>query len=313
MVPELAAHPFHATVSAVGRRRHRCGDLGRRAVAMLNLELSVMSSSRPHLIGLHYSVPRLRPGWELSEETMPESVVHDQAVELLKAILAAWAARVGNAFIARNLAVRWEESQPRVGVDPDVSVLSPPPPDPADLRSVRTWLPGHTAPRLAIEVVSESNPHKDYAVAPEKYAACGVSELWIFDPLLSGPSAHGGPFRLHVWHRRDDGDLVRIHAGESPARSPTLGAWLVATDEGRKLRIADDESATSFWMTAEEAEHAGRRAERAAKEAERAAKESARAAEEAARAAEEAERAAKEVALTRIAELERALAQTKSR
>ena len=37
-----------------------------------------------------------------------------------------------------------------------------------DLRSVRTWLPGHGPPRLAIEVVSETNPHKDYVIAPDK-------------------------------------------------------------------------------------------------------------------------------------------------
>ncbi len=34
-----------------------------------------------------YDVPTSLPGWELSEETMPESVPHDDAVELLKAIL----------------------------------------------------------------------------------------------------------------------------------------------------------------------------------------------------------------------------------
>lgn len=229
-------------------------------------------------IGVHYTVtvPRLRSAWELSEETMPESVVHDQAVELLRAILAAWAARAGSAFVARNLAIRWDEAHPQIGVDPDVSVLSPPPPDSADLRSVRTWVSGHAAPAIAIEVVSESNPHKDYAIAPDKYAASGTKELWIFDPLLAGPAAQGGPFRLQIWHRRDDGDLVRLYAGDGPVRSPSLGAFLVVTDEGRKLRIADDEAATSFWLTAEEAE-----------------------------------RSAKEAALARIAELEAALAAKK--
>jgi Uma2 family endonuclease len=246
----------------------------------------VASSSRS-AFGVHYTVPRLRSGWELSEETMPESVVHDQAVELLKALLAAWAARAGTAFVARNLAVRWEEAHPQIGVDPDVCVLSPPPPDAANLRSIRTWLAGHSAPVIAIEVVSETNPHKDYAIAPDKYAASGTGEVWIFDPLLAGPSTQGGPFRLQIWHRGENGDLTRIHAGDGPARSPLLDAVLVVTDEGRKLRIAGDETATSFWLTAEEAERAGKDLERAAKEA---------------------ERAAKEAALARVAELEAALA-----
>ena len=136
-------------------------------------------------------------------------------------------------------------------------------------------MPGHAPPALAIEVVSETNPHKDYTLGPDKYAASGTNELWIFDPLLAGPAVHGGPFRLQIWHRRADGDFVRIYAGDGPARSPVLGAYLVATDEGRRLRLADDESATHFWLTAEEAERAAKEAERAAKEAARAAKEAA--------------------------------------
>jgi Uma2 family endonuclease len=223
--------------------------------------------SSPRIVGVRYTLPKLyAEGWELTEETMPESAIHDQAVELLKALLAVWAARAG-AQVFRNLAVRWDEDHPAVGVDPDVCALCPPPPDAAELRSVRTWVPGHTPPVLAVEVVSETNPRKDYAVAPDKYAACGAGELWVFDPLLAGPPIQGGPWRLQVWHRKGDGDLTRIYAGDGPARSPLLGAWLVATDEGRKLRIADDQAATRFWPTKEEAERAAKEAERAAKEA----------------------------------------------
>jgi Uma2 family endonuclease len=283
------------------------------------------------LIGVHYTVPRLASsGWELVDELMPESVLHDHAVELLKALLAAWAARSGaSSFVARNLAVRWNESMPQIGVDPDVSVFVPAPPDAIELRSVRTWAPGYVPPLLAIEVVSNTNPHKDYVIAPDKYAASGTGELWIFDPLLAGPAAHGGPFRMQVWHRREDGDFVRLYAGDGPARSPSLGAWLVATDEGRKLRIADDEGATRFWLTAEEAERASKESERIQKESERAQKESERAQKESERiqkesersqkeaertqkelerTQKEAERAAKEAALARVAELEAAIA-----
>jgi Uma2 family endonuclease len=210
-------------------------------------------SSSPRVVGVRYTVPRQSAGWELGDELMPESVIHDQAVELLKALLAAWAARAGSPmFVARNLAVRWSEAEPRIGVDPDVCVLPMAPHVASSLRSVRTWLPGQAPPILAIEVVSETNPHKDYTLAPDKYAASGTGELWVFDPLLSGPAAHGGPFRIQVWHRRDDGDFVRIYAGDGPAPSPTLGAFLFSTDEGRRLRIATDETATDWWRTAEE-------------------------------------------------------------
>ena len=230
-------------------------------------DFGVTQSSR--LVGVRYTVPTHRVGWELAEETMPESVVHDEAVELLKALLAFWAksaTSASQAFVARNLAVRWDEHHPKVGVDPDICVVQPAPPDAADLTSVRTWLPGHAAPRLAIEVVSENNPRKDYAIAPDKYAASGVSELWIFDPLLAGPSTHGGPHRFQIWSRESDGDFTRIYAGAGPAFSPMMSAWLVAVDEGRRVRIADDEASTRFWTTAEENERAAKESERAQKE-----------------------------------------------
>jgi len=219
-----------------------------------------------HHVRVSYSVPRRRPGWDLSEETMPESIPHDLAVELLKAILAHFAATVRKtAFVARNLAVRWDEQNPSVGVDPDVCLLDPAPPGVQDLTSLRTWLPGHVTPQLAVEVVSE-NPKKDYSIAPDKYGAAGVRELWVFDPLLAGPSAHGGPYRLQTWVREGD-EFFRTHAADAPAFSPLLEAWLVPSADGRLLRIADDRDGNHPWPTAEEAERAERDAERAAKEA----------------------------------------------
>ncbi len=234
-------------------------------------------------VGVRYTVPRRGRGWELSEETVPESIVHDHAVELLKAILVAWAARLGRAVVARNLAVRWEKEDPRIGADPDICVLSPPPPKHEDLRSLRTWEEGQHAPILAVEVVSETNATKDYAIAPDKYAACGVGELWVFDPLLSGPTAYGGPHRLQVWVRDAAGDLSRVYAGDGPAHSPTLDAYLVVVAEGRKLRISDDREGSRFWTSPEESE---------------------RAAKKAALADKDAALADKDAALARIAELE---------
>lgn len=239
---------------------------------------------QPRAPTVRYAVPRLPEGWELPEETMPESVLHDEAVALLKAVLTFWAARSASTLVVRNLAVRWDEHHPNVGVDPDISVLSPVPPEGKGLRSLRTWEEGHLAPLVAVEVVSETNPRKDYIIAPDKYAASGTRELWVFDPLLSGPSSHGGPFRLQVWQRDEQNQFTRVYAGEGPAYSEALQAHIVVTDDARKIRIAENAEATRFWLTAEEAE-------RAAKEAERAAK--------------EAERAAKEAALARLAELEK--------
>jgi len=191
---------------------------------------------------------------------MPESAEHDHAVELLRAILAHWAAKRGNMQVARNLAIRWDEDEPRIGVDPDVCVLAPPPPRDEGLRSVRTWVEGHAAPVLAVEVVSETNPHKDYVVTPDKYAASGTRELWIFDPLLAGPNSHGGPFRLQIWQRDEQGSFVRAYAGPGPARSEVLRAHAVVVADGLELRVADDAAGTELWPTEAEAERAAKEA-----------------------------------------------------
>jgi Uma2 family endonuclease len=240
-----------------------------------------MSTSAPERVTLRYDVPRASDDWTLSEEPVPESRSHDLTVDLLRALLAHWAGRTQrDAIVGRNIAVRWERDRPQIGVDPDVYVVEPPPPERDALKSLRLWEPGHRAPLLAIEVVSASNSKKDYASAPEKYAASGVRELWIFDPQLVGPKAHGGPVRLQIWSRDETGSFARGYAGDGPAHSSAIGAWLFVVDEGARLRIADDAAGISWWTTAEEAE----------------------------RTAKEAERTAKEAALRRIAELEAELA-----
>lgn len=241
------------------------------------MRVTLRSGSSRSRSGVRYDVPTGHVEWELSDENMPESVIHDEAVELLKALLVAWAARQSTPMqIARNLAVRWDREHPAIGVDPDVCLLVPPPPrEGPDLTSVRTWLPGHHPPQVAIEVVSATNPRKDYVLAPDKYAASGTGELWIFDPALAGPSARGGPFRVQVWRRDESGDLVRLYAGEGPAYSAALDAHLVVVDEGRKLRLAGDPELTRFWLTTAEAEREAKESERAQKESERAAKEQA--------------------------------------
>ena len=247
-------------------------------------------------VSVRYEVPHVRPDWTLAEASVPESKPHDLTIELLRALLTAWIARTGrDAEVARNLAVRWEETAPQIGIDPDLCVIAPATPEGDELESLCTWRPGHMAPVLAIEVVS-SRGAKDYDATPERCAAAGIGELWVFDARLSGPRRGGGPHRLQVWRRAGD-DFVRVYAGEGPARSEALDAWVFAVDEGRRLRIAEDREGTRWWRTREEEAREGREAERVAKEAERVAR-------EAERIAKEAERAAKEAALARLAELE---------
>src|SRR5262249_2385131 len=152
-----------------------------------------------------------------------------------------------DAQVARNLAVRFSRENPKVGIDPDLCLISPRTPEGDSLESLRLWEPGHHPPMLAIELVSESHPRKDYVSAPDRYAAGGCKELWVFDPKLAGPRAIGGPHRIQVWRQDEEGTFSRIYAGEGPVFSPTLGAFLHAVDEARKLRVADDREGTRFW------------------------------------------------------------------
>lgn len=231
-------------------------------------------------MSVRYDLPRPGVGWELGE-TLPSSFLHDEIVTLLRAILAAWAAKFRpDALVVRDFAFRWDRERPKNGVDPDVAVFAPRPPgDLTDLRSVCTWKEGHRPPLLAVEVVSDTQPRKDYTIAPDKYAASGAQELVVFDPKMAGPRAHGGPFRLQVW-RRDGGAFMRAYAGDGPSYSTALAAHLVVSNDGLTLRLADDAAGQRLWLTAEEA----------------------------ARAAEEAARATADAARSRIAELEAELA-----
>jgi Uma2 family endonuclease len=222
---------------------------------MVTLAPEVASSAVARRVEIVYDVPDADERWVLAEENVPESALHDEIILLLVELLKAWARRSArDARVGRNLALRWNQALPRVGVDPDVYVVEPAPPEGDDTKSLCTWKPGHVAPRVAVEVVSESTAEKDYAEGPEKYAASGTGELWVFDPLEAGPALRGGPFVLQLWRRDAKGGFRRVYAGAGPVRSEALGAWLVVTDGGRRLRLAEDEEGQRLWLTeAEEA------------------------------------------------------------
>lgn len=78
----------------------------------------------------------------------------------------------------------------------------------------------------------------------------------IFDPLLVGPKAFGGPRRLHVWRRVNGSHFSRVAEGEGPFFSEFLGAHLVTIEEGRRLRIAENADGSDLWPTGEELERA---------------------------------------------------------
>lgn len=214
-------------------------------------------SPLPHEPAVVYTVPRWSPTWAVPEVPVPESDTHDAAIEWLRALLLAWVERSSRDIkVARNLGIRWVPEEPRAGFDPDLCLIEPSPPKHEPLTSLRLWQPGHAPPLLAVEVVSPGHPYKDYVDAPERCAACGVAELWIYDPMLAGPRARGGPHLLQVWHRALGGPFERTHAGSGAAFSPALQAWLhpqpSRLPSGAKLRLSGDAAGRDRWQTTEE-------------------------------------------------------------
>ena len=240
-------------------------------------------------VSIRYAVTAKPELWEIPEGPVPESTAHDAAVLRLFLLLSAWANMRSGVRVARNLALRWLEEHPRTGIDPDVCVLHPTPEDFDSLRSLRLWEPGRVPPIFCGEIVSASHPYKDYAEIHERYAALGAFELFVFDPLLLGPHALGGPVTFQLWRRDAIGALERVHFGNEPVYSHALDAWLSVAE--RELIISDDRAARHRWQTGEERERTEKERERAEKERERAEKEQ--------------ERRARMALEQRVAELER--------
>ena len=229
-----------------------------------------MGSPVPSVVELSFAVEEPRHRWLLEERDVPETPLHDAVIDLLKLVLRRWVDAHGrSALVARNLGCRWDPEDARVGTDPDLVLVEPHPPEGEALRTLRVWEGGHPPPRIAVEVVSETEPEKDYVEAPLRCARLGARELWVFDPTLAGPDETGGPFSLQIWRLDRSGErarMDRVYAGPGPGFSEELGAWLVVTDRGARLRIADDRTGRALWPTDFEAE---RDRSRAAVESER--------------------------------------------
>lgn len=204
-------------------------------------------------VQVRYSLGAVPESWVLTEDKVSEATLHDRVAQRLKLLLEEWAGRTERSVrIARNLAVRFIEADPRIGIDPDVCVLEPAPAE-RDIRSLRLWQPGHLAPPLCFEIVSANHPHKDYREIQDPYAALGATELIVFDPELVGPRSLGGPMPLQKWCRRD-GLFERVAFGADPVYSAVLDAWVHA--RGEHLDIADDREGTLIWQTEAERERA---------------------------------------------------------
>ncbi|MCL2779711.1 MAG: Uma2 family endonuclease [Polyangiaceae bacterium] len=200
-------------------------------------------------------LPKNWSDWDLFEGKRPQSTGHGAAIKLMRDILEYWARSQPNTHVAYDLGINWMKDYPKVGLDPDISVFRQALPPNPHAANVYTWEPGCSPPILAIEIVdtieileslSEDTPPKDYESMPDKYAESGTQELCIFDQFLDRP--HGacgeykdGPHRLQLWQRDERGDFNRVYAGDGPVYSRALNGYFRVVDNGRKLRISNDE------------------------------------------------------------------------
>lgn len=209
------------------------------------------------------------------EEKMGQGAAHTDAVLLfvdVVSVLLEEQRRTARAL--SDVFVEWDPNDPRARVSPDFLLLDGQ--DPTISPPIwQTWLPDREPPQFALEIVSERSRTKDHELNPLRYAALGTEELAIFDPAPRVPSQH-----FELFHRNDRGQLLLVYKGPGPVESKVLGAWLVAADEQRNVRLARDAEGRVLIPTY--------------KEIARAAEEQARAAEEQARAAEEQTRAEKD-------------------
>lgn len=193
------------------------------------------------------------PFFLADDDNMAEGAVHDRARQHFRDALETHEAQAGvDSAVYVNMAWRPDAEFRTRGVDPDVMLVRPAPPNAERIRSLRAWAPGHTAPLLAFEVVSKETRLKDYEIEQERYRLAKVRELIVFDPERLGPRREGGPFAVQVWRRLRNGRFVRRYAGEGPVESAVLGAWLIV--EGLLLRIADDAEGKRPWPTSAERE-----------------------------------------------------------
>lgn len=100
--------------------------------------------------------------WYLSDGfKMPISAQMQRREDVIQQTFEAYVAREKrDASILANVALRWDELHPGVGVDPDVMWVEPA--LPKRHRSVLTWKPGVSPPRVAVEIVGRDTAQKDY-------------------------------------------------------------------------------------------------------------------------------------------------------
>lgn len=254
-------------------------------------EADELPLSAIHAQALYRPVPPVEyddEGYPGPDSNVPESTTHAQtSAYTFNSLRAVFRDRPDD-LIAHDLMLLFEEGNRRATLAPDLMVVLGVGNEPRD--SYKTWKEGKV-PDLVVEVVSRSTWRKDVRVKPPLYAALGIAEFWLFDPLnprLAGFELSGGDYR-EIAELPDGGLRSRVLAldmlvldGELRCRNPRDGKVIPDSVETvRALEVAEQKLAKADRELAE--------ADRQLAEADRQIEESAREREQARRRIEQLE------------------------
>ena len=192
-----------------------------------DLPLSVI-----HAEALYRPVPPVEyddEGYPGPDGNVPESTRHaETSAYTFNSLRAVFRDRPDD-LIAHDLMLLFEEGNRKATLAPDLIVVLGVGNEPRD--SYKTWKEGKV-PDLVIEVVSRSTWCRDVRVKPPLYAALGIAEFWLVDPLhprLAGFELGGGGYR-EIAELPEGGSRSRVLAldllvkdGELRCRDPRDG------------------------------------------------------------------------------------------
>jgi Uma2 family endonuclease len=193
---------------------------------------------------------------ESDGQPMAETSYHWNVMVDTAQALTSWYKDVPDVWVGSNLFMYYKQRTP--GIAPDVLVVRGV--AKGDRRTFKVWEEGGHAPFFVLETTSESTRDKDEGKNKTIYAALGVEEYFLFDPLGEYLKPRLQGFRLTA---RGYQSIPRSADGSLPSR--TTG--LILRPEGVRLRLVDAATgAPLLWR--EEIEERAQEAEERARAAE---------------------------------------------
>ncbi|MEZ4662896.1 MAG: Uma2 family endonuclease [Caldilineaceae bacterium] len=211
-------------------------------------------------------------------QPMAETEVHILALTHLLNALRFYFRNRDDVYVIGDMFLYYREGNPRARKAPDIMVVKG-----VDAtirrRSYKLWEEG-VPPCIAIELTSGQTKKEDIVTKPALYAALGIKEYILFDPLYEYLDEQLIGYRLDA-----DGEYVLIEPdSDGDLHSEELG--LIFSIDDATLRVVDPETGEYIPALEEAIEQAEEAMQRAEKETQRAEQEAQRAEQEAQRALE---------------------------